>query len=64
MKSSLFPYMNGEFHGDEESNSTWLGKEGYCDVYLGQQMDCGRYIMMRKLGWGGEATVWLALDTE
>jgi serine/threonine protein kinase len=37
--------------------------EGFHPVYLGERLKSGKYIVLRKLGFGHFSTVWLALDT-
>lgn len=36
---------------------------GYHPAYIGESYKNGRYILVRKLGWGYFSTVWLAKDT-
>lgn len=36
---------------------------GYHPAYIGESYKQGRYILVRKLGWGHFSTVWLAKDT-
>jgi serine/threonine-protein kinase SRPK3 len=36
---------------------------GYHPAYIGETYKDGRYILVRKLGWGHFSTVWLAKDT-
>lgn len=38
-------------------------KGGYHPVHIGDTFSDGRYIVVRKLGWGHFSTVWLAKDT-
>ena len=35
---------------------------GYHQVHLGDIMRGGRYMIVHKLGWGFEGTIWLARD--
>ena len=35
---------------------------GYHPIHLGDTMQEGRYIILHKLGWGLEETIWLARD--
>ena len=35
---------------------------GYHPVHLGDIMQEGRYVIVHKLGWGLEGTIWLARD--
>jgi serine/threonine-protein kinase SRPK3 len=37
---------------------------GYHPVSIGERYHNGRYIVLRKLGWGHFSTVWLVLNTE
>lgn len=37
---------------------------GYHPVRLGEKFKNGRYVVLRKLGWGHFSTVWLVQDTE
>ncbi|CAO0792840.1 unnamed protein product [Mucor circinelloides] len=50
-------------HSDEEEDLEDYKKGGYHPVSIGDRYDNGRYIVLRKLGWGHFSTVWLALDT-
>ncbi|KAI8340424.1 kinase-like domain-containing protein [Blakeslea trispora] len=50
-------------HSDEEEDVEDYKKGGYHPVFIGDRFDNGRYIVVRKLGWGHFSTVWLALDT-
>lgn len=36
---------------------------GYHPVRLGEKFKHGRYVVLKKLGWGHFSTVWLVLDT-
>jgi serine/threonine-protein kinase SRPK3 len=35
---------------------------GFYPVELGETFEGGRFVITRKLGWGGYSTVWLARD--
>lgn len=48
---------------DEEELSDYC-QGGYHPVYIGDTFSNGRYIVVRKLGWGHFSTVWLAKDTQ
>lgn len=49
---------------EEEEEATDYKKGGYHPIQVGDVFDSGRYIALRKLGWGHFSTVWLCLDTE
>ncbi|KAG6894402.1 hypothetical protein C0992_006250, partial [Termitomyces sp. T32_za158] len=48
---------------DEEDWEDYV-KGGYHPVKLGDRFSEGRYVVVRKLGWGHFSTVWLAKDTK
>lgn len=48
---------------DEESLKDYA-PGGYHPVYVGEEYKNGRYVIVRKLGWGHFSTVWLAKDTQ
>lgn len=48
---------------DEEDSEDYC-KGGYHPVQVGEKYKDGRYIIVRKLGWGHFSTVWLSRDTE
>lgn len=48
---------------DEEDWEDYV-KGGYHPVKLGDMFSEGRYVVVRKLGWGHFSTVWLAKDTK
>ncbi|KAG6915029.1 hypothetical protein DXG01_013841 [Tephrocybe rancida] len=48
---------------DEEDWEDYV-KGGYHPVKLGDAFSEGRYVVVRKLGWGHFSTVWLARDTK
>ena len=47
----------------EEEDSEDYCKGGYHPVSVGETYKEGRYIVVRKLGWGHFSTVWLSRDT-
>lgn len=49
---------------EEEEDLEDYVKGGYHPVQLGDTFSDGRYIVVRKLGWGHFSTVWLAKDTK
>lgn len=48
---------------DEEDWEDYV-KGGYHPVKIGDSFSDGRYIVVRKLGWGHFSTVWLAQDAK
>ena len=48
----------------EEEDSEDYCKGGYHPVIIGEKFKDGRYVVVRKLGWGHFSTVWLSRDTE
>jgi serine/threonine-protein kinase SRPK3 len=46
---------------DEEDEEDYV-KGGYHPVHVGDKFSDGRYLIVRKLGWGHFSTVWLARD--
>ncbi|KAI6128045.1 kinase-like protein [Pisolithus thermaeus] len=48
---------------DEEDYEDYV-KGGYHPVHIGDTFSDGRYVVVRKLGWGHFSTVWLAKDTK
>ncbi|KAK7679631.1 hypothetical protein QCA50_017343 [Cerrena zonata] len=48
---------------DEEDWEDYV-KGGYHPVHIGDAFSDGRYVIVRKLGWGHFSTVWLAKDTK
>ncbi|KAL1954541.1 hypothetical protein VTO42DRAFT_1101 [Malbranchea cinnamomea] len=47
---------------DEEDSEDYC-KGGYHPVHIGETYKNGRYVVIRKLGWGHFSTVWLSRDT-
>jgi len=48
---------------DEEDWEDYV-KGGYHPVHIGDKFSDGRYVVVRKLGWGHFSTVWLCQDTK
>lgn len=38
------------------------GEEGHYPIHINDQLQDGRYQILNKLGFGGNATVWVAQD--
>ncbi|KAL2005140.1 hypothetical protein VTN00DRAFT_2990 [Thermoascus crustaceus] len=51
-----------ETTADEEDSEDYC-KGGYHPVTVGETYNNGRYVVVRKLGWGHFSTVWLSRDT-
>lgn len=51
-----------EATADEEDSEDYC-KGGYHPVQIGETYNNGRYVVIRKLGWGHFSTVWLSRDT-
>lgn len=47
---------------DEEDSEDYC-KGGYHPVHVGETYNNGKYVVVRKLGWGHFSTVWLSRDT-
>jgi hypothetical protein len=47
---------------EESLTSTVNEGAGFYSVRLGETFDDGRFVITRKLGWGGFSSVWLARD--
>ncbi|KAG8861861.1 serine/threonine protein kinase, CMGC group [Serendipita sp. 411] len=47
---------------DEEEDWEDYKPGGYHPVHIGDEFSDGRYVVVRKLGWGHFSTVWLARD--
>ena len=47
---------------DKEEGAKEYGPGGYKPLAIGDVLRKGRYIVVRKLGWGHFSTVWLVQD--
>ncbi|PWN53568.1 kinase-like protein [Violaceomyces palustris] len=52
----------GSVMTEDEEDLEDYGKGGYHPVHVGDTFSEGRYLIVRKLGWGHFSTVWLAKD--
>lgn len=57
-------YSSGSVLTEDEEDLEDYVKGGYHPVHIGDTFSDGRYIVVRKLGWGHFSTVWLAKDTK
>ncbi|KAG0203427.1 serine/threonine protein kinase, CMGC group [Mortierella sp. GBA30] len=65
-KSSVHDHDNDDTHSlysDEEEDMEDYKRGGYHYISVGDVFHDGRYVTLRKLGWGHFSTVWLARDT-
>ena len=53
---------HAETTADEEDSEDYC-KGGYHPVHVGETYNNGKYVVVRKLGWGHFSTVWLSRDT-
>ena len=60
---SYSSYSQSVMTEDEEDWEDYC-KGGYHPVHIGDTFSDGRYVVVRKLGWGHFSTVWLAKDTK
>lgn len=60
---SYSSYSQSMMTEDEEDYEDYV-KGGYHPVHIGDTFSDGRYVVVRKLGWGHFSTVWLAKDTK
>lgn len=49
---------------EEEEDLEDYRPGGYHPVNIGDDFNEGRYMIVRKLGWGHFSTVWLARDNQ
>jgi serine/threonine-protein kinase SRPK3 len=61
--SSSSPDDTAENTADEEDSEDYC-KGGYHPVSVGESFKDGKYVVVRKLGWGHFSTVWLSRDTD
>ncbi|KAF9934876.1 serine/threonine protein kinase, CMGC group [Linnemannia zychae] len=54
---------NYSLYSDEEEDMEDYKRGGYHYIAVGDVFHDGRYVTLRKLGWGHFSTVWLARDT-
>lgn len=67
---TIFDEIDDEDHDDEqqkvnlrhEEDMNDYKKGGYHPAFIGEEYNNGKYILVRKLGWGYFSTVWLAKD--
>ncbi|DBA96225.1 TPA: hypothetical protein ACH3X3_002421 [Trebouxia sp. C0006] len=52
-----------DFSDSEDEGTDGYKKGGYHPVKIGELYNTGRYVVVRKLGWGHFSTVWLVRDT-
>ena len=50
-------------HASQQRVVLFCDAGGYHPVKLGEKFKQGRYVVLKKLGWGHFSTVWLVLDT-
>lgn len=55
-------YLRGLEWPEEDLTSTADEGGGFYPLRLGEAFDERRFVVTRKLGWGGYSTVWLARD--
>eukprot|EP00798_Chlamydomonas_sp_ICE-L_P015743 gene15743-21864_t len=55
-------FISEESESDNEGTDDYK-KGGYHPVSVGEKYKDGRYVVLRKLGWGHFSTVWLVLDS-
>ncbi|KAF8072658.1 Serine/threonine-protein kinase SRPK [Scenedesmus sp. PABB004] len=62
------PYSSDDFSDRSDGGDSDVEDEedyrkgGYHPVHVGEKFKQGRYLVLRKLGWGHFSTVWLVLD--
>ena len=56
-------FSSSDMSAEDEEDWEDYCKGGYHPVHIGDTFSDGRYVVVRKLGWGHFSTVWLARDT-
>ena len=64
MSHGSFSSQSGSIMTEDEEDWEDYVQGGYHPVKIGDAFSDGRYIVVRKLGWGHFSTVWLAKDTK
>jgi len=54
---------DGSVYSDAEEDEKDYCKGGYHRVRIGDKFNDGKYVVLKKLGWGHFSTVWLCEDT-
>jgi hypothetical protein len=61
--AAVAPYTHMQLKNRQLLPLAWSGHAGgYHPVYVGEKFKQGRYVVLKKLGWGHFSTVWLVLD--
>uniref|UniRef100_A0A7S0ZEH3 non-specific serine/threonine protein kinase n=1 Tax=Timspurckia oligopyrenoides TaxID=708627 RepID=A0A7S0ZEH3_9RHOD len=62
LPTSELPEQNSEIEESESEDSADYREGGYHPVTIGETFNNGRYVVLKKLGWGHFSTVWLSFD--
>jgi serine/threonine-protein kinase SRPK3 len=62
--TSLSASHNTSVMTEDEEDLEDYRPGGYHPVSIGDDFNGGRYVIVRKLGWGHFSTVWLARDNK